>query len=95
MFLALLLFCTITFDESPVLLRQIELDQNGFSCNTIDGVAGQKSDRAEQAARGKQLKTHNPFRVETVTQAKQKTPFGGTDGRISHGGIGAGLCPMG
>ena len=69
MIASLILFCAIAFDESPVLLRQIELDQNGFSCNTIDGVAGGKTDRAEQAARGKTLKAHNPFRVETVTQA--------------------------
>ena len=69
MLASLILFCAIAFDESPVLLRQIELDQNGFSCNTIDGVAGGKTDRAEQAARGKPLKTHSPFRVETVTQA--------------------------
>ena len=69
MLASLILFCTIAFDENPVLLRQIELDQNGFSCNTIDGVAGGKTDRAEQAARGKPLKAHNPFRVETVTQA--------------------------
>ena len=69
MFATILLFCAIAFDESPVLRRQIELDQNGFSCNTIDGVAGVKTDRAEQVARGRPLKTHNPFRVETVTQA--------------------------
>ena len=69
MFASLILFCALAFDENPVLLRQIELDQNGFSCNTIDGVAGGKTDRAEQAARGKTLKAHNPFRVETVTQA--------------------------
>ena len=69
MLATILLFCALTFDESPVLLRQIELDQNGFSCNTIDGVAGWKTDRAEQAARGKPLRTHSPFRVETVTQA--------------------------
>ena len=69
MLATILLFCVLTFDESPVLLRQIELDQNGFSCNTIDGVAGGKTDRAEQVARGKSLKSHNPFRVETVTQA--------------------------
>ena len=69
MLATILLFCAIAFDESPVLLRQIELDQNGFSCNTIDGVAGWKTDRAEQAARGRPLKAHNPFRVETVTQA--------------------------
>ena len=69
MLATILLFCALTFDESPVLLRQIELDQNGFSCNTIDGVAGGKTDRAEQVARGKPLKAHNPFRIETVTQA--------------------------
>ena len=69
MLASLLLFCALAFDETPVLLRQIELDQNGFSCNTIDGVAGGKTDRAERAARGKPLKAHNPFRVETVTQA--------------------------
>ena len=65
----ILLFCAITFDESPILLRQIELDQNGFSCNTIDGVAGWKTDRAIQLASGKNIRTHDPFRVETVTQA--------------------------
>ena len=69
MLATVLLFCVLAFDESPVLLRQIELDQNGFSCNTIDGVAGWKTDRAEQIARGKTLKASNPFRIETVTQA--------------------------
>ena len=69
MLATILLFCAIAFDESPVLLRQIELDQNGFSCNTIDGVAGGKTDRAEQAARGKSLKSYPSFRVETITQA--------------------------
>ena len=69
MFASLILFCAIAFDETPVLLQQIELDQNGFSCNTIDGVAGGKTDRAIQLASGEKLRTHNPFRVETVTQA--------------------------
>ena len=69
MFASLILFCALAFDESPVLLQQIELDQNGFSCNTIDGVAGDKTDRAVLAASGKSLKTHRPFRIETVTQA--------------------------
>ena len=65
-----LLFCALAFDESPVLLHQIELDQHGFSCNTIDGVPGPKTDRAIYYARKKGiLKAHNPFRVETVTQA--------------------------
>ena len=69
MLASLILFCALAFDESPVLLQQIELDQNGFSCNTIDGVAGEKTDRAIQLASGKNLKTYEPFRVETVTQA--------------------------
>ena len=70
MLASLILFCSIAFDESPVLLHQIELDQHGFSCNTIDGVPGPKTDRAIYYARKKGiLKAHNPFRVETVTQA--------------------------
>ena len=69
MLASLILFCAIAFDETPVLLQQIELDQNGFSCNTIDGVAGGKTDRAIRMASAATLKTHEPFRVETVTQA--------------------------
>ena len=69
MFASFILFCALAFDENPVLLQQIELDQNGFSCNTIDGVAGGKTDRAIQLASGKNLRTRAPFRVETVTQA--------------------------
>ena len=69
MLATILLLCVLAFDESPVLLQQIELDQNGFSCNTIDGVAGGKTDRAIQLASGKNLKAYEPFRVEAVTQA--------------------------
>ena len=69
MLASFILFCALAFDENPVLLRQIELDQNGFSCNTIDGVAGGKTDRAALLASEKTLRPHNPFRVETVTQA--------------------------
>ena len=70
MLATILLFCTLAFDESPVLLHQIELDQHGFSCNTIDGVPGLKTDRAIYYAEKKGiLKARNPFRVETVTQA--------------------------
>ena len=69
MFFAFLLFCAASFDESPVLLEQIELDQHGFSCNTIDGVPGVKTERAIYYAQKKGiLKARNPFRVETVTQ---------------------------
>lgn len=63
------IICALAFDESPILLRQIELDQNGFSCNTIDGVGGRKTDRAIQLSSGKSIRTHEPFRIETVTQA--------------------------
>ena len=70
MLATILLFCALTFDESPVLLHQIELDQHGFSCNTIDGVPGLKTDRAIYYAMKKGiLKARNPFRIETVTQA--------------------------
>ena len=70
MLATILLFCTLAFDESPVLLHQIELDQHGFSCNTIDGVPGLKTDRAIYYAKKKGiLKAREPFRVETVTQA--------------------------
>ena len=69
MFASLILFCALAFDESPVLLQQIKLDQNGFSCNTIDGVAGGKTDRAIRMTSAATLIKHNPFRIETVTQA--------------------------
>ena len=68
MFFAFLLFCAATFDESPVLLEQIELDRGGFSCNTIDGVAGAKTERARQLC-GQATAPTRHFRVETVTQA--------------------------
>ena len=70
MLATILLFCALAFDESPVLLHQIELDQHGFSCNTIDGVPGLKTDRAIYYARKTGiLKTRKPFRIEAVTQA--------------------------
>ena len=70
MLATILLLCALAFDESPVLLHQIELDQHGFSCNTIDGVPGPKTDRAIYYAMKKGImKARKPFRVETVTQA--------------------------
>ena len=68
MIASFILFCALAFDESPVLLQQIELDQNRFSCNTIDGVTGRKTDRAILLASGTSLRTREPFRIETVTQ---------------------------
>lgn len=74
MLATILLFCAFAFDESPVLLHQIELDQHGFSCNTIDGVPGLKTDRAIYYAEKKGiLKARRPFRVETVTQTDLDT----------------------
>ena len=49
MIATLLLFCALTFDESPVLHRQIQLDRHGFSCNTIDGQWGTKTENALRA----------------------------------------------
>ena len=70
MIFAFLLFCATSFDESPDLLHQIELDQHGFSCNTIDGVPGQKTERAIIFAQKKGiLKAREPFRIEAVSQA--------------------------
>ena len=72
MFFAFLIFCATSFDESPDLLRQIELDQHGFSCNTIDGVPGLKTTRAIQLGLDSRQATsmaQKPFRIETVTQA--------------------------
>ena len=70
MVFAFLIFCAISFKESPVLLDQIECDQHGFSCNTIDGVPGPKTDRARLfAAKARAGKLNHPFRVVTVTQA--------------------------
>ena len=66
----ILLICALAFDESPALLEQIRLDQAGFSCNTIDGVPGHKTDRARQLApKDGASSPRQPFRVETVTQA--------------------------
>jgi lipoprotein-anchoring transpeptidase ErfK/SrfK len=47
-----------TFAESKTLTLQIALDRRGFSCNTIDGQWGRKS----------QVALASLFRIETVTQ---------------------------
>lgn len=43
---AFLLICALGFAESKALAVQICLDQRNFSCNTIDGSWGRKSDSA-------------------------------------------------
>ena len=81
----ILLFCSIAFAETKSLAVQICLDRAGFSCNTIDGVWGGKSQRALEAycrQRGVRIPASpedaydrlfadvkDIFRIETVTQS--------------------------
>lgn len=44
--IAVTLLAATTFAETPSLSRQIQMDRAGFSCNSIDGVWGGKSERA-------------------------------------------------
>ena len=46
MFATLCLFAAITFAESKTLALQVCLDREGYSCNTIDGQWGRKSQSA-------------------------------------------------
>ena len=46
MLTAALLICSLAFAETKTLALQICLDRAGYSCNTIDGVWGEKSKRA-------------------------------------------------
>jgi len=47
--ISVLLLCSIAFAESKTLALQIALDREGFSCNTIDGQWGAKSENALRA----------------------------------------------
>ena len=82
---AAILICSLAFAETKTLAVQICLDQAGFSCNTIDGQWGEKSQRALEAyCRTRRLPTpptpesaydalfanaSNLFTLATVTQA--------------------------
>lgn len=82
---AAILICSLAFAETKTLAVQICLDQAGFSCNTIDGQWGQKSQRALEAyCRTRRLPTpqtpesaydalfansSNLFTLATVSQA--------------------------
>jgi len=46
MIFATILLAAISFSDSKTLAVQIRLDQAGYSCNTIDGSWGRKSQRA-------------------------------------------------
>ena len=85
MFSAFLIFCSLSFAETKALAVQICLDRAGFSCNTIDGNWGRKSQRAldrycqasgvrtpatpEEAYDRLFANVEPPFRIEAVTQA--------------------------
>ena len=63
MFAALLAASSPGFAESKALAVQIHLDRAGFSCNTIDGMWGPKSERALRsyvASRTRDLKSAPP-----------------------------------
>ena len=82
---AAILICSLAFAETKTLAVQICLDQAGFSCNTIDGQWGPKSQRALEAyCRTRRLPTpqtpesaydalftnaSNMFTLATVSQA--------------------------
>ena len=85
MLASLLIFASLAFAETKTLAVQICLDKAGFSCNTIDGTWGGKSQRALErycASRNLILPAtpedaydrlfadqDNLFRIETVTQS--------------------------
>ena len=48
MFATLMLLAATMFAETKTLALQIHLDRAGYSCNTIDGIWGKKSERALQ-----------------------------------------------
>ena len=69
MLATILLFCALTFDESKTLATQICLDRAGYSCNTIDGVWGGKSEQAFRAffaARNRDLKPALPSSPDQI-----------------------------
>ena len=84
MLMSFLFLCSIAFAETKTLAVQICLDRAGFSCNTIDGTWGAKSQRAlERYCAARQLSVpatpdeafdrlfadqDRLFRIETVTQ---------------------------
>jgi len=63
MFATILLFCSLAFAETKTLAVQIALDKEGFSCNTIDGQWGRKSERALAAY----LRARHPDGPQSLT----------------------------
>ena len=78
---ALIVFAATTFAESKALAVQIHLDRAGFSCNTIDGQWGAKSEsalRCYETERAKGLKpsfTYSPEKAYDKYFASEPDPF--------------------
>ena len=77
----MIVFAATTFAESKALAVQIHLDRAGFSCNTIDGQWGAKSEsalRCYEAERAKGLKpafTYSPEKAYDKYFASEPDPF--------------------
>lgn len=69
---SILIFATVVTGEPTPISTQIMLDRAGFSCNFIDGVWGQKSERAKELYAKSSIKpSREPlFCTETVTEAE-------------------------
>ena len=69
MFAALALFAALGFSDSKTLAVQIHLDRAGFSCSTIDGQWGAKSENALRAYEAERTKDLNPVFAASPEQA--------------------------
>ena len=69
MFAALLAASSPGFAESKALAVQIHLDRAGFSCSTIDGQWGAKSENALRAYEATRPKDAKPALAATPEQA--------------------------
>lgn len=69
MFAALLAASSLGFAESKALAVQIHLDRAGFSCSTIDGQWGAKSENALRAYEATRPKDAKPALAATPEQA--------------------------
>ena len=81
MFAALAILVATMFAETKTLALQIHLDRAGYSCSTIDGVWGKKSERAlrryleERTKDGGTVSVRNPDRAYDMYFADRPAPF--------------------
>ena len=81
MFASLVLVLAAAFAESKTLALQIHLDRAGYSCSTIDGVWGGKSERAlrryleERAGCTNAVSLRNPEKAFDTYFAESPPPF--------------------